>query len=157
MFVCFSWSLFNFFNKLSSFLLYFTPGEIAAVFAYMMAFALLESLAVTGILVLAGALLPQRWLRDGFGYKGFVLLLIAAADAILLQKLLDTAFPSPWTLLLVTLVPLALSVIVLAILQSRPGVQNLLVQVQDRFLVVLFLYLPIGVISILAVTVRNLL
>lgn len=157
MFVCFSWSLFNFFNKLSSFLLYFTPGEIAAVFAYMMAFALLESLAVTGILVLAGALLPQRWLRDGFGYKGFVLLLIAAADAILLQKLLDTAFPSPWTLLLVTLVPLTLSVIVLAILQSRPGVQNLLVQVQDRFLVVLFLYLPIGVISILAVTVRNLL
>lgn len=157
MFVCFSWSLFNFFNKLSSFLLYLTPGEIAAVFAYMMAFALLESLAVTGILVLAGALLPQRWLRDGFGYKGFVLLLIAAADAILLQKLLDTAFPSPWTLLLVTLVPLALSVIVLAILQSRPGVQNLLVQVQDRFLVVLFLYLPIGVISILAVTVRNLL
>ena len=42
-FVCFTWTFIGFFNKLSSFILYFTPGEIANILAFMMAFALLES------------------------------------------------------------------------------------------------------------------
>ena len=156
-FVCFSWTIFGFFNKLSSFLLYFTLGEIAAVFAYMMAFALLESLAVTGILVLVSAILPSGWLKDGFGYKGFIILVIASVDAILLQNSLENVFPPVPTLALLALAPIVLSVAVILFIRSRPRVQNLLVSVQDRFLVMLVIYLPIGLISIVAVTFRNLL
>jgi hypothetical protein len=156
-FVCFSWSIIGFFNKLSSFLLYFKPAEIAAIFAYMMAFALLESLVSTGLLVLLSALLPSSWLRDGFAYKGFVILVIATADALALQKSLGDVFPPTRTLLLLSIVPLVLIVILLVALRSTPRLQSLLLNVQDRFLILLFVYLPIGIISLIAVTFRNLL
>jgi hypothetical protein len=129
-------------------------GEIGAIFAYMMAFAMLESLAVTAILILLSALLPSNWLRDGFAYKGFVILLIATADAFLFQKSLQEIFPSILNLVLFSVVPIALIAILISLVHAQPKVQNLLVKVQDRFLIMLFVYLPIGLISLLAVTVR---
>jgi hypothetical protein len=156
-FVCFSWSILGFFNKLSSFLLYFTLADIAAIFAYMMAFALLESVTATGILVLLSALLPSGWLRNGFAYKGLVILVIATIDALVLQKSLGDVYPSTLTLLLLSTVPLLLIVVLIGLLHSMPRVQDLLLTVQDRFLILLFVYLPIGIISLIAVTFRNLL
>jgi hypothetical protein len=96
-------------------------------------------------------------LRDGFAYKGFVILLILTADALLLQKSLGNVFPSTLTLLLLLLVPIALIAILLSFLQTKPRLQNLLNKVQERFLIMLFLYIPIGIISLIAVTFRNLL
>ena len=156
-FACFSWSIIGFFHKLSSFLLYFTVGEIGTVFAYMMAFALLESLAVTGLLVLVSALLPSSWLRNGFAYKGFVILVLATADALLLQKSLGNVFPSTFKLVLFFILPVALTAILLSFLHTKPGMQNLVAKVQDRFLIMLFVYIPIGLVSLIAVTFRNLL
>ena len=156
-FVCFSWSIIGFFNKLSSFLLYFKPAEIAAIFAYMMAFALLESLVATSLLVLLSAVLPSSWLREGFAYKGFVILVIATADALAFQKSLGDVFPPTRTLLLLSILPLVLTVVLLVVLRSTPRLQSLLLNVQDRFLILLFVYLPIGIISLIAVTFRNLL
>jgi hypothetical protein len=155
-FVCFSWSILGFFHKLSSFLLYLNLEEIGAIFAYMMAFAMLESLAVTAILILLSALFPSNWLRDGFAYKGFVILLIATADALLFQKSLEEIFPSMLNLVIFSVAPIALIAILISLLHAQPKVQNLLVKMQDRFLIMLFVYLPIGLISLLAVTVRNL-
>ena len=122
----------------------------------MMAFAMLESLAVTAILVLLSVLLPLSWLRDGFAYKGFVILLIATADAFLLQKSLKEIFPSTLDLILFSIVPIVLMALSISLLHTQPKLQNLLVRVQDRFLIMLLVYLPIGLISLLAVTVRNL-
>ena len=115
---------------------------------------MLESLAVTAILILLSALLPSNWLRDGFEYKGFVILLIATADAFLFQKSLEEIFPSILNLVLFSVVPIALIAILISLVHAQPKVQNLLVKVQDRFLIMLFVYLPIGLISLLAVTVR---
>jgi len=156
-FVCFSWSLIGFFNKLSSFILYFTLEEIGSVFAYMMAFALLESLVVTGFLVLLSALFPSEWLKNGFAYKGFLVTVILTIDAILFQKFLPYRTPSALLLGLSTILPMAIIVIMIHVLQSRPKLQNLFINVQDRFLILLFAYLPIGLVSLLVVTVRNLL
>ena len=121
-----------------------------------MAFALLESLAVTGLLLLFSALLPSTWLRDGFAYKGFVILLIATVDAFLIQKSLEEVFPSTFHLILFSIVPIVLIAVLIRVLHTKPQLQSLLVKVQDRFLIMLFVYLPIGLISLLAVTVRNL-
>jgi hypothetical protein len=155
-FVCFSWAIFRLFDKLPSFILYFTPTEIAVIFAYMMAFALLESLAVTGFLVLLGAVLPSKWLKDGFAYKGFVILAIATIDAILFQKFLSTEFPSTLMLALGSILPLALIVVLLATLQSMPRMRSILAGLQDRFMIMSYIYIPIGLICIIAVTFRNL-
>jgi len=156
-FACFSWTIIGFFNKLSSFVLYFTPGEIGNIFAFMMAFALLESLAVTGLLILLSAALPSSWLKVGFAFKGFVILLVATVTAILFQHALRDYFPSVWTLLTYSVLPLLLIVGLLWLVDSHQKIQNILLSVQDRIIIMLFIYLPIGVIGLLVVMARDLL
>jgi hypothetical protein len=155
-FICFSWSIFSFFYKLSSFVLYLSLGEIASVFAYMMMVALLESLAATGFLVLLSALLPASWMKHGFAYKGFVILVIASINALLFQKSLDTVFPSILSLAAFSLLPIAFIVIMIQLLRSKPTLQNLIGKIQDRFLVMSLVYIPIGVLCLIVVTFRNL-
>jgi len=156
-FVCFTWTLIGFFNKLSSFILYFTPGEIANILAFMMAFALLESLAATGLLILLSAILPSSWLKEGFAFKGFLILLVATLTAILFQKALRDYFPSPQMLLTYTVLPLLVIVLLIWIVKSQPKIQNILLSVQDRILIMLFIYIPIGVIGLMVVMARDLL
>ena len=156
-FVCFSWTIIGFFNKLSSFILYFTPGEIANIFAFMMAFALLESLAAAGLLILLSAVLPSSWLKEGFAFKGFVILLVATITAVLFQKALRDYFPSLQTLLTYSLIPLLVMALPVWFLHSQPRLQKILLAVQDRILIMLFIYVPIGVIGLLVVVARDLL
>lgn len=156
-FVCFSWTIIGFFNKLSSFILYFTPLEIANIFAFMMAFALLESLAAAGLLILLSAVLPSSWLKDGFAFKGFVILLVATITAVLFQKALRDYFPSMQTLLTYSLIPLLVMAFLVWFIHSRPRLQKILLIVQDRILIMLFIYVPIGVIGLLVVMARDLL
>lgn len=122
-----------------------------------MAFALLESLAVIGMLVLLSAILPSNWLKNGFAYKGFAILVLATLDAILFQKALQNDYPSTLTLALASIVPLTLIAILIGVLHSRPKLQNLLVDIQDRFVILLFVYVPIGLLSLVVVLFRNLL
>lgn len=156
-FVCFTWTLLHFFNKVSSFLLYFTPVEIGDILAFMMAFALLESLVITMILVLLSMLLPSAWLRAGFAIKGFIILLIAAGTSILFQRTLAYEYPSILMLAATVLVPLLLSVGLIAVVRSMPRIMNLLANIQDRILIMLFIYVPIGLIGLVIVLYRNLL
>ena len=155
-FVCFTWTLLHFFNKLSSFLLYFTVGEIGNVFAFMMAFTLLESILITAFLVLLSALLPSGWLRDGFALKGLIILAVGTATSILFQKFLDD-YPSTLILVSAVLVPLASIVALIALVQSMPRVRDILLSIQDRILIMSFVYVPVGLISLLSVLYRNLL
>jgi hypothetical protein len=156
-FVCHSWTMLGFLNKLSSFILYFTVAEIFGIFSYMMAVALLESLAVTGLIVLLGAILPSNWLRNGFAYKGFVIVAIASVAAILFQKFLPDDYPSTLMLAVSFIVPLALIAISIVVIHSIPKLQNFLLDIQDRISIMLYIYVPLGLLSIMVVIVRNLL
>jgi hypothetical protein len=155
-FVCYSWTLLGFLNKLSSFLLYFTLGEIANILAFMMAFALVESLVLTAILILLSAILPSGWLREGFAFKGFVIVMIATVTSILFQNILEDNFPHPLVLLLFILIPIGLAVTLIALVRSAPKIHSLINNIQDRVLIMLFVYVPLGVLSLMFVLYRNL-
>lgn len=71
----------------------------------MMAFAFLESLLVTGVLVMLSAILPPKWLRDGFVFKGFILIGMATIAAIILQRTLQGELPSVPILTLIWFTP----------------------------------------------------
>jgi hypothetical protein len=122
----------------------------------MMAFALLESLTVTGILVLFGVILPSSWLKEGFAFKGFIIIAVSAVTAILFQRALRDNFPSTLMLLASSIGPLLVIAFLIFIIRSMPKVQNILLNVQDRILIMLFVYIPIGVLSLIVVTYRNL-
>lgn len=156
-FACHSWTMLGFFNKLSSFILYFTIGEILSIFAYMMSVALLESIAVTILLVLLSVILPPSWLREGFAYKGFVIIAIVTAASILFQKFLPDDYPSTLMLAVSAIVPIVLIVVLIAISQAFPRLRSLLLDIQDRISIILYIYVPIGILSLIVVFIRNLL
>lgn len=122
----------------------------------MMAWAFLESLLVTGLLILLAAILPSRWLRDGFAYKGFIFIAVATAAAILFQKNLKGALPSPDTLTLYWFVPLALIAVLIAAVQMMPRARDVLLNLADRVSIMLFLYVPIGLLSLMIIVLGNL-
>jgi len=156
-FVCHSWSMLVFFNRLSAFILYFRIAEIAEVFAFLMAFALLESLLVVGGLTLLSVILPSKWLRDGFAYKSFIIIVIATIAAIILQKNWKGVLPPPYILALYWLRPLLLTVGIISAVQMMPRARNILINLADRVSIMLFLYVPIGLLSLIVVALRNLL
>lgn len=131
--------------------------EIAEIFAFMMGFAFLESLLVTGVLALLSAILPAQWLRDGFAYKGFILMVVATTAAIIFQRNLEGELPPPQILALYWVVPLVLTVVIIGAIQVRPRAQSILLKLADRISIMLFLYVPIGLLSLIVVTLGNLL
>lgn len=155
-FVCYSWTLLGFLFKLSSFVLYLTLGEIAHILAFMMAFALVESLVITAILLLLSAILPSDWLREGFAFKGFIIIIVGTVTSILFQNILHDNFPHPLVLVLFVLIPIGLSIALIAMVRSLPRIHNLINNIQDRVLIMLFVYVPLGVLSLMFVLYRNL-
>jgi hypothetical protein len=155
-FACHSWSMWNFLHELPSFLLYFRLAEISVVFAYMMAFAFLESLLVTSGLALAAVILPSKWLRIGFAYKGFVFVVVGSIAAFILQKNLRYEFPSKQLLVLNLVFPLILIALCIAAAHVMGPLRKVLLDIQDRISIMLYVYVPIGLASLAVVAFRNL-
>lgn len=123
----------------------------------MMAFAFLESLVVTGVLVTLSAILPYKWLSDGFAYKGFIVLVMATVAAIILQRTMQGELPSLPILTLIWFTPLVWIAVFIKWVQMKPGVQKILINIAERTSIMLFLYVPIGILSLIVVAVGNLL
>ncbi|HXQ33331.1 MAG TPA: hypothetical protein VN843_04850 [Anaerolineales bacterium] len=122
----------------------------------MMAFAFLESLLITGALVMLSAILPRNWLRDGFIYKGFIVVGMAAIAAIILQRTLQGELPPLPILTLIWFTPLVWTVVLIIWAQKMPRLQSILLNLVDRISIMLFLYVPIGLLSLIAVVLGNL-
>ena len=122
-----------------------------------MAFAFLESLAFTGLLVLLSAALPLQWLREGFATKAMAIAVVLAAASIAFQYFLTTDFPSPILLAGSCLLPLLLCAALIGFIQFRPRLKNLLASIQDRFSIMLYIYVPLGIVSLAAIVVWYLL
>ena len=123
----------------------------------MMATALLESLLITAVLVLLSALLPASWLRDGFAYKSFVVLLVLTGASIYLQHVLRSSWPSIQVLTIAWAAPLVGLVAIMALAHLVPRFKSILLDVQDRLSIMLYVYIPLGVLSLFVVMVDFLL
>jgi hypothetical protein len=155
LFVVHSWSIRTFLYNLPSFILYMNIGQVAGVFAYMMAFALLESLLITGVLIFVSAILPGAWYRNKFVANCFLTILIGAGLAITIRLSLGNHYPGIEALygkVLISFLILIGSILVTHLYQPFQKVLDFLaVQIS----VMTYLYLPIGIISVIAVLARN--
>lgn len=122
----------------------------------MMAFAFLESLLITGALVLLSAILPSNWLRHGFAFKGLIVIVMATASAVLLQRAMQGTMPTLPVLTLVWFMPLIWTIIFIILAQRKLRVQNILLEIAERVSIMLFLYVPVGLISLISVIVTAL-
>lgn len=155
-FAVFSWSIRGFLYKLSSFLLYHDLGEIFGIFSYMMGIALLESGIILSALLILAVLLPVGWFRDGFVTKASLLALVAGGAMIYLQSILTFRLPSVRTLGAFLVVPLIIWLVLIFLTVKVKRFRVALDFLLERMSVFLYLYVPLGILGLVVVAVRNL-
>jgi len=158
-FVVFGWSVRGFLHEVPSFINYFRVGQILAIFAYMMGFALLESLLATFGLGLLSVLLPTAWFRNGFVYKGFVTIVVGGIAMLWLENTVmswSNRFPPLDLLLTFVGITLGAWMILLVMSHYLKPLQKALIYIADRIGVMVYLYVPLGVLGLVVVLTRNL-
>ena len=159
-FVIYGWTLWRSFWKVPSWVFFLSIGEILSVYAYAFVVAFLESVLMLSILLLIGFVLPPGWWNDRFASMGMIWLVVVEGSVML--RLYTNRAPEFWDSFLSTqatwwtytlLLALALTLLAVFVEPFRRGLER----VADRFVVFLYLYMPLTVLSFLVVVLRNIL
>lgn len=160
MFLVYTWTLYTSFWKLPSWLFFLQAGEIVSIYAYAFVLNFLESVLLLLIALVPAFLLPRPWWRDTFIPKGFALILIVLGSALLHISLYRTPdaraifIDSQFIWWIVT----SLIAVLLTWLAGRVGwVRRGLESMADRFVIFVYIYLPLTAIAFLIVLARILL
>ena len=160
-FINFSWSIGRMFFFMPIWLNFMTIGDILPSVAYVLAFALFESLLLLGVLLLLAYLLPGKFLREKFVPQGILVVIIFTVATLLLHKLSYLAYDwSPRqvvtnSLLILAAVVLSALVISYSLIRPLPTFERTCTSVAERLTVFLYLYIPLGVLSFIVVVIRN--
>jgi hypothetical protein len=161
-FVIYGFALFRFYWYVPSWLGYLSLGEVLAVGAYAMVYALVESLGMLALLLALAALLPARWLRSSFATKASLVIWILSAWAIYIHDKINSlyvpldgrefAVAMFWAALFV-LSSLALGWYL--VLHRFDILQRGFASFTERLTVFLYLYLPLAGLSFVVVLLRS--
>ena len=157
MFLVYTWTLYTSFWKLPSWLFFLQAGEIVSIYAYAFVVNFLESLLLILIALLPALFLPRHWWADTFTPKGFTLILIILSSALLhlsLYRTPDTraAFVNGQFIWWVG--TLLFSVLLTWFVGRVPWMRTGLETLADRFVVFLYIYLPLTIAALLIVLAR---
>jgi hypothetical protein len=161
-FLVFVWAFFQLFNQIPSLILRFDFAGVIGVAAYILAFALLESLVFFLVMFVPfyalSLLLPSRWLQVQWGVLTSLAALLVAVFVMLFQRYpdrLDLVGPRHRLLYLglLGLACLVSYVLLLRFPKLADGVRSVLQKVS----ILSVFYACLGGISILVIIVRNIL
>lgn len=157
MFLVYSWTLFTSFWKLPSWLFFLQVGEILSIYAYAFVVNLLESILLLFMVLLPSILLPRRWWTETFISRAVALILIvlgSAAFHMSLYRTPDTRAVFIHGQLAWWIGTALLAVILIWIVGRVPWIRRGLENMADRFVVFLYIYLPLSVLAVLVIFVR---
>jgi hypothetical protein len=156
-FPIYTWAIVAFLWKLPSWLLFLRASQILAVFGYTQLSALAESLLLLLAILLLSLLLPRRFFRDRFVAQGGMVALVTAAWAIALQLNVEavTNSLSLRTIALWITLFLVPTATLFLLIHHRPRVAQVIEATVDRLLVLLYIYLPLTLLGVSVVVVRN--
>jgi len=145
-----------------SWLEYLNIWRVLIISAYVLAFALIESLFMAGLLVMFSLLFPRHLFKDQFIVIGSSLAALTSIGAVLLQRKINLVYRlEVWQILVypfVFLVTIGLSVWALAFLFERiPLLSRIVATIAERMTGFLYLYVPLGVAGLMVVLARNIL
>ena len=153
----FAWTITSWLWKLPSWLNFLTPGEIAGIFSYAMLTALVESVIAGGFLLFISLLLPSQVFRDQFIVRG-TWLALGLAISILGNGIWRgiTRFTYVEISLILWSVISLLLIALLTFISARVRFMVRAAQwLSDRLVIFLYILIPLSVLSILVVIVRN--
>ncbi|HLO17057.1 MAG TPA: hypothetical protein VK206_19645 [Anaerolineales bacterium] len=157
MFLVYTWTLYTSFWKLPSWLFFLNVGEIVSIYSYAFLVNFLESVLLLILVLLPAIIFPQRWWKDEFIAKAFVFMLIILGSAILHFSLYRTPDIRPLFVngqLLWWIVTLLVAVLLTWLAGRVNWIRQGLENIADRFVVFLYVYLPLTGIAFLIVFVR---
>jgi len=151
------WTIGVLFGQLPSLSNFLSINEILAVVAYRIAESFMECLLVLGILMVMSFILPPRFLRNVFVVRGAAFAMCLLSLIILFWKrfesdpgVLMSDYIQIWTvaaLLLASLISYASAKI--------RAVSDFMDWVSDRMIVFLYILMPLSVVSLIMVLIRN--
>lgn len=147
----YGWSLYQFFYILPSRLKFLTYGEIGLLLAYTLVNNLLESFLILALLAMFAIILPGKLLLDEFAFRGsfsalyiLILFIVVSYNDLPLGQISEL-----WIWALVGFV--VLHIIVGKIVLAR----NIIEKFADSTVVFLYLSIPLSLLSLSFVLVRN--
>jgi hypothetical protein len=149
------------FWQVPSWLGYLSLVSVLALATYVLAFSLIESSAVLGFLVFLSLIFPKRLFRDKFVVQGGVVLFLLSLGAYLFQRRMKVIYTLEIQQLIVypiaILAALLLLIVASAFILERVKILARLIQViADRMTVFAIIYIPLGLLGLVVVIVRNL-
>ena len=152
------WTITAFLWKLSAWLLLLNLGEILTILSYAFAANFLESLIVLSVLLAVGALLPAPLFRDDFVVRGAILSLGLVGSLIaFVGAEVQLGFENGSKLLLAPLAVLLLTGFLLQRSATYHRLRLAATWLADRFVVFLFILLPLFALGLVYVILRNVL
>jgi len=159
-FFVFSWTLYRAFYYVPSWLEYLSLWSVSIIIAYVLAFALFESAGWLALLVFYSLFFPRKVFKEKFVLLGSSLAALICIGAVLLQRKINLVYRLElWQLLVYPLAGLLLSVLLvflLAFLFERiPLLSRLVNAIVERMVIFVYIYVPLGLLALLVVLVRN--
>lgn len=156
-FLVYGWTLLASFWKVPSWMFYLKISEILSVYAYSFVIDFIESVLLLFMVVVIGLLLPKRWWNAQFTTKGAIWIIVVMGSIML--RLYTNRAPDDWENFVYNqwswwgftfLLGAALSFVFSGVSWLRSGLESLV----DRLVVFLYIYLPLTIISVIAVFAR---
>ncbi len=159
-FIVFTWTIYRMAWELQSWLYSNTLPQILILAAYVLAFALIESLVVMAFVLLFGLILPNMVFRDHFVAQGSIMVAILTLIALVLQHYPDAfTLLAPISLLLIPLALVAWLIILLVgsayFLERKRSIITRIQNLTDRLTVFSYIYIPLSLVGLLVVIIRN--
>jgi hypothetical protein len=151
----YGWTILKFNYNLSGWLYFLNIGEILSVFAYSMTTNLLESLFVLAGVVVISFVLPKKWFADAFVARGVLLSVLVLGLMMFIANQFSTKAYYPADI--IRWLPAYLVVIgIIVFFGGRIRfLDNLLELFADRAIVFLYISIPVSVLSLIAIFIRN--
>ena len=157
MFLVYTWTLFTSFWKLPSWLFFLQVGEILSIYAYAFVVNFIESLLLLLIVLLPAILLPREWWADTFIPRAFALILIILGSAALhmsLYRTPDTRAVFISGQLFWWIGTFLLGLLLTWVAGRVKWIRSALENMADRFVIFLYIYLPLTMVALLIVVAR---
>jgi hypothetical protein len=152
----YSWSLFQFFWRVPSWQNFSSLGEILVMLSYLITVNFMESLLLLFCITLVLMMLPISWGYDQFLVKGSLLVVILLGflayrnQQVYPSKVLFELSSRQWALWLGIQ-----ALILFAPLKKFPAVNRIVEEIADRLVIFLYIFIPVSLVSVAVVLLRN--
>jgi hypothetical protein len=155
-FIIYGWTVYWFIWRLPSWSYFLYFKEILVIGAYSAAANLFESLLLLSVPLVLTILLPKQWFSERFISAGGLLNILIGGFFIYFSSISEAADSFSYAPLIQAIVFFVIA-LGLSIFISRVRlVSNLIASFADRAKIFLYLSLPVSVLSVLVIIVRNL-